>query len=142
MKIKKIIFFLLLILETSILLTCIDSGVGIAPSGAYSYISYDSSGAPIVKGWFTMNITDSVSISGEWHFKKIGKPKDIGPQIGDGVLIGGLKQDFVWIELNPQYIDNNLLLTGMIEDSNYRGEWTWISYAGPTNRGTFKAIKN
>jgi len=28
------------------------------------------------------------NISGEWHFDKIGSPKNIGPQVGDGILIG------------------------------------------------------
>jgi hypothetical protein len=89
-----------------------------------------------------MNFQDSSSISGELHFEKIGNPNNIGPQVGSGELVGGVDQYGIWINLNPQFIDHNLLLTGTIKNHTYSGEWVWISFIGPTNHGTFEAIQN
>ncbi len=60
------------------------------PDGAYAYGSYDSSGTALVRGWFTIIVSDSTAISGEWHFEPIGNPQRIGPQTGDGSLVGGI----------------------------------------------------
>lgn len=122
--------------------SCGEDLVGPAPSGSYSYKSYDSTGTAIVQGWFTMNYQDSVQIIGNWSFEKIGNPQDVGPQVGAGKLVGGVDQDRIWVELNPQYRDNNLQLHGSITDNKYSGEWMWLSYAGISNHGTFEAIKN
>jgi hypothetical protein len=111
------------------------------PKGALQYTSYDSSGTPLVTGWFTMNFSDSVTISGEWHFKPIDSPKNIGPQTGDGNLLGGVHNGQVWVELNPQFVDNNLQLRGTLQGDRYFGRWIWTSYVGVTNAGSFEAIK-
>jgi hypothetical protein len=111
------------------------------PGSSFRYTSYDSSGTPLVTGWLTMNFSDSVTISGEWHFKPINNPKNIGPQTGDGNLVGGFRNEQVWIELNPQFRDNNLQLSGTFHGDRYSGQWMWISFVGITNAGSFEAIK-
>ncbi len=111
------------------------------PRGAFAYTSYDSNGVAVVSGWFTMTASDSGIISGEWHFKPIGKPQNIGPQTGDGTLVGGACNEGVCIELNPRFRDNNLQLAGTLEDDRYSGEWTWISLVGISNRGNFEAVR-
>ncbi len=111
------------------------------PSGAYAYTSYDSGGIALVSGWFTIIVSDSISVSGEWHFKPIGSPQRIGPQTGDGKLVGGNDRGQVWIELNPQIRNNNLQLNGTLAQGQFAGQWTWISYSGITNQGTFKAVR-
>jgi hypothetical protein len=112
------------------------------PAGAYSYESYNNNGVAIVGGWFTMSLSDTGTISGEWHFKAIGTPENIGPQTGDGTLIGGMDKGRVWIELNPQFRDNNLQLDGKIDGNRYSGKWVWISFVGVANQGTFEATRN
>ena len=86
------------------------------PAGAFAYTGYDGSGRPIVTGWLNIDLTDSDSITGEWQLQKIGNPQNIGPQFGSGVLIGGSYQNQLWIELNPQFADNNLQLIGTLRD--------------------------
>ena len=110
-------------------------------SGTYLYSSFDTTGTPIVKGWFTMSFQDSTKIKGEWYFEKIGDPKNIGPQVGSGELEGGVNEGRIWIELQPKYRDNNLQLDGKIQNNYYSGKWQWISFIGPTNYGTFVAFK-
>jgi hypothetical protein len=120
----------------------INSGFsGPIPRGAYAYSSFDSVGAPIVNGWLTMVFSDSGSISGEWHLRSIGNPEGIGPQTGDGVLIGGTEDTLVWVELNPQFRDHNLELRGSLNGTQYHGRWLWISFVGVTNSGPFNAVK-
>ncbi len=120
-----------------------DSGdvVGPVPSGAFAYISYDSMGTAIVQGWFTIIIKDSSTVTGEWHFRRIGEPKNIGPQVGDGNLVGGFDAPLLSVELNPQFVDNNLNLRGTIDDGTYNGTWMAIGYPGVTNKGTFRSSR-
>jgi hypothetical protein len=111
------------------------------PAGAFAYTSYDESGTPIVTGWLNINLTDPDSITGEWHLQKIGNPENIGPQVGAGIFIGGSYQNQLWVELNPEFADNNLQLVGTLRDQRLSGEWFWISFPGVTGQGTFEAVK-
>jgi hypothetical protein len=111
------------------------------PQGAYAYTSYDSSGVELVSGWFTMIVSDSTTVSGEWHFSPIGSPQKIGPQTGDGKLVGGMNGEKVWIELNSGVRNNNLQLNGISAQSRIDGQWTWISYDGIANQGIFHAVR-
>lgn len=133
------VFFSLLV--TILWVGCKQTSSESIPGGAYAYTSYDSGGAALVSGWFTIIVSDSTAISGEWHFKPIGSPQRIGPQTGDGKLVGGINSEQVWIELNPQVRNNNLQLNGTLALGQFAGQWTWISYSGIANQGTFKAIR-
>lgn len=131
---------------TLILLGCSDIGgpdsrlpPPIAPAGdTYSYTAYDSTGTPVTRGWLTL-IRDGYSVSGEWHLQAIGSPKNIGPQIGDGNLRGEIRNGNLIVELQPNFRDNNIGLIGTLSGATYAGVWTWISFIGPTNQGTFVA---
>ena len=110
-------------------------------AGFYDYTSYDKNGVAVVGGWFTMSFSGGDSVSGEWHFKAIGTPGNIGPQTGNGTLAGKREGDKVWVDLSPQFRDNNLLLDGKIDGNRYSGSWSWISFIGVTNQGTFEATR-
>ena len=120
---------------------CKQSASDSVPADAYAYTSYDSSGTALVRGWFTLNTSDSTTISGEWHLEPIGDPQRIGPQTGDGKLVGGIEGAKVWIELNPKVSNNNLQLNGTLSSGRLIGQWNWIRYDGMANQGTFKAVK-
>lgn len=139
------LFFNIFIIIIIILVSCSNKEVkGIVNptfSGTYSYSSFDTTGTPIVKGWFSISFQESVTIKGEWHFEKIGDPENIGPQVGSGELEGGVDKGRIWIELQPKFRDNNLQLDGKIENNYYSGKWQWISFIGHTNYGTFVAVK-
>ena len=95
----------------------------------------------MVTGWFAILKSDSNQISGEWHFNPTEKAKRVGPQVGNGNFVGAIDSSRMYMELNPQEIDNNLELLGMIQGSRYSGRWTWISEEGVTNWGNFEAFK-
>ncbi len=88
-----------------------------------------------------MIVSDSTTVSGEWHFAPIGSPQKIGPQTGDGKLVGGMNGEKVWIELNSGVRNNNLQLNGTSAQSRIDGQWTWISYDGIANQGMFHAVR-
>jgi len=111
------------------------------PPGAFAFSSYDSTGAPLSSGWFSMKFSDSVTISGEWHFNPHDNPQDVGPQIGQGTLTGLVQGDQVFINLNPEFADNNVALSGTMTENRISGIWMWTTFAGPTNQGTFNAVK-
>jgi hypothetical protein len=112
------------------------------PAGRYEYYGYDSTGTPIVQGWFTIDLSDSTNLIGEWQFTQIGEAQNIGPQIGKGKLSGGFRNDTtLWLGLNPEYMDNNVILNGTLHGNEYRGRWMYISFVGLTNSGTFIAVR-
>lgn len=111
------------------------------PIGTFRYASYDTTGTLMVQGLFTMDLADSDSVAGEWHFAAVGNAQNIGPQTGDGMLIGRFRDTTLWIELQPQYRDNNLELAGVLRGDRFAGEWVWISFAGVSNKGPFEAVR-
>lgn len=121
--------------------SCGDSGIGPLLQGTYQYSSHDSTGVKIVEGWMTLNPVDSLQLVGEWHFLQVSNVERIGPQVGDGELLGVFIEDTIWIELNPQYRDNNVNLRGINDGKAIRGDWAYSSFAGLQNHGTFVATK-
>ncbi|HZY09848.1 MAG TPA: hypothetical protein VFF29_01725 [Bacteroidota bacterium] len=120
------------------------SGPEPIPSGAYHYTAFDSSGVAVAEGSLTIFYKDSIRCIGNWDIKQIGYPDPgrVGNQIGSGQHVGGIEGKNIWIELYPQYIDNNFELIGKFERNIIQGEWHWITFAGLTGKGTFKLAKN
>jgi len=107
------------------------------PQRAYKFICYDSTGVKINRGWLKMEISDSADITGEWRVKNIQH----NPFGGKGDLKGGFDHKRLWLNLYPGFIDNNIFLSGELEDNIYSGEWSFVTIAGVTDYGTFEAIK-
>ncbi len=137
----KYSFLLIPLLTLGLWTGCKRSSGDAIPPGAYAYTSYDTGGTVIVRGWFTAVISDSTKVTGEWHFEPVGNPQRIGPQTGDGKLVGGVNGKKIWIELNPDVRNNNLQLNGTLVSEKLSGQWTWISYDGMANQGAFDAVR-
>jgi len=110
-------------------------------SGRYEYKAYDSSGNLVVFGWLFIHTDNPPNINGTWSLEGIAPLNEIGPQTGSGELQGRYENDEISINLNPQYIDNNVCLSGSVEGESIIGLWQRISYSGVTNEGTFSAVK-
>ena len=138
---------LLCVLGLSALVGCRDEGTGIderwlvVPAGAYAYSAFDGDGRAIVKGWLTMEFSDTGTVSGRWHFDALSDRQDIGHQAGDGQLRGALVDTILYVDLNPGWIDNNVILYGTMDDGTYRGRWDWVTFAGVTSHGKFEAVR-
>ena len=112
------------------------------PQGSYAYFGYDTSSTLVAKGWFKYEYEDSVNIKGHWKFKKIGNPGNIGPQDGEGELVGMISDTSVSINLQPNFADNNIILVGKFDNKYIYGNWQWVTFAGITNSGKFNSMKN
>lgn len=106
--------------------------------GDYRYTGYDSSGSPLIQGTLTFLRMDSTSVSGVWRLQG---PGGYGPQIGMGMFEGGVDGRVVWLNLNPDYVDNNVVLYGELNGERYAGRWQVITFAGVGYTGTFEAVK-
>lgn len=111
------------------------------PKGAYAYSGYDSTGVKIVQGWIKISFDDSTTISGDWELDKIGDPQNIGPQVGTGTLMGNLQNNQLFLNLNPNYIDNNVFLICPYDDPKLTGKWNYAGFPGIINYGSFVAEK-
>jgi len=127
----------------TIFLSCNEdtSLTGPVSSGRYEYTAYDSSGDLVVTGWIFLDTDNPSKIEGLWNLKAFGSADNIGPQTGSGELQGKLEHDKISINLNPEFIDNNVCLVGSVEGKSFIGLWQWISYSGVTNEGAFTASK-
>jgi hypothetical protein len=111
------------------------------PEATYKYIGYDSMGVKIVKGWIKIVFVASNYISGEWQIEKIGDPQNIGPQVGEGSLVGNVENNQLFLNLNPNYVDNNVFLICPYDDRKLTGKWNYSGFPGIINYGTFVAEK-
>lgn len=123
------------------IISCSDPLTTETINGEYNYTGFDSIGVKISQGTLTINISDSTKITGDWAILPIGNDIERGPQIGDGRLEGTIKNDSIFINLNPNVIDNNIQLIGLFVNGKISGKWTWSTFAGIANRGFFSAEK-
>jgi len=112
-----------------------------SPPRSFQYKAFDSMGTLIVQGWMMLTIKDSTDVVGEWRFTKVNDPKNIGPQEGVGTLEGGFSNGELHLNLNPGFADNNVVLSGALEDDSYSGSWMWIGFPGMLNHGSFQAAR-
>lgn len=128
------------------LTACNDRGSPVAghlePGGTtfdHGYRAYDSSGNLMIVGTLKLVLSDSASVNGTWSTTQVAASDNVGPQVGTGKLTGTMSGKFVWLNLNPGWVDNNVFLQGTIADGRISGTWTWSTYAGISARGTFEA---
>ena len=108
----------------------------------YMYTGYDSTGVMIVSGKLVIDFLEEGKLEGQWQLSRSGTNTDnIGPQTGQGVLVGSVENDTAWVELNPDYRDNNVGLHGRLDGREFKGKWIYSSFIGITNWGTFEAVK-
>ena len=120
-----------------------------SPSGTYSYVAHDADGVKIVEGVLNIDAlrgeqNRSYLLEGTWDMNIVGESNaQIGPQAGKGRLIGSVDSDGTfWIDLNPDFRDNNVMLHGEISGRVYdeiEGGWQHVTFIGPTSAGTFDA---
>jgi hypothetical protein len=139
---KKILLIIFSILALNFSCEENDNIVEPTSMGKLDYTAYDSTGVIIVEGWLIVNLNDSNAAEGSWILTNLKNRDDIGPQEGEGTLTGSIEGSTITINLNPGNADHNVILNGTLTENGMEGEWVWVSFIGPTNWGTFKAVKN
>ena len=136
MNIFRLYLFLILIGTFSLYCSSSTDALG---NNQYNYTAFDSSGHPVVIGWIKYEISDSNRVSGSWHLIKMRSVTKTTHTTGNGKLEGMFEDNEIYLDLNPQWRDNNTVLFGKFEDDKITGKWAWISFIGITDEGTFIA---
>jgi hypothetical protein len=106
----------------------------------YEYTAYFARNLVVcASGAIEMTIATDSTITGSWDISPADgfSEKDIGPQIGTGKLEGNIKAGKIFINLNPEWIDNNILLNADYSKDQFAGSWVWSTFIGPTSSGSF-----
>ncbi len=111
------------------------------PSGTYTYTALDSNHAVVVTGQITINAQDSLNVTGSWRLRCAPGRTDLGPQSGMGTIGGRFYDTTLILNLNPGYVDNNVILVGEHRGNLYTGTWRWIGFPGELNHGSFTATR-
>ena len=127
----------------------------VEPSGdetskGYSFAIYDATGALAVVGLFqiepeTDDAAEAVELTGSWEVTTRHE-STVPVYLGDhGQLAGTLHRDgSFYLDMHPGFIDHNLILSGAFSDRPWgpiKGRWTWITIVGPSEGGTFDAVR-
>ncbi|HKC62073.1 MAG TPA: hypothetical protein VKB86_00440 [Pyrinomonadaceae bacterium] len=110
-------------------------------------MSYDQKGDKVVEGRLSITSVqtkriqseEQIQLKGNWQLNKVGNQERIGDQVGSGNLVGSIIQGKVYINLNPNIADANVLLEGTIEGKRFHGTWSLKGVAGTISQGTFEA---
>lgn len=106
----------------------------------YAYTGY-SNGTVIVRGHLTLLLPNSGRVRGRWQLRALADTTRIGPQHGQGVLVGERRNGSLTVNLNPTNVDNNVILVGEFDRLRYAGRWSWVGFAGVLTSGTFEAVR-
>ena len=116
----------------TVAVACHDQGTSYKgnPFGKFSYTAYDTLGNAIYSGSLVL-YQEGTEITGYWEFQD-GRSGDL-----DGTIQGTEMS----LNLNPGFIDNNLLLHGTLSGNTYSGVWQQVGFPGIMDQGSFTAVK-
>src|SRR5215212_4714158 len=88
------------------------------PLGDYQYTGYAKNGSKIVEGRLSITSIESrraqseesKQLKGNWRLDKVGEQEKVGGQVGTGELIRSILKGEVYINLNPNISDSNVIL--------------------------------
>lgn len=112
-------------------------------SQTYNYKGSDTNGNLLVEGVITLRTDETIQVKGHWNLKVLDKNKyhELGPQDGSGEIIGQLKGDRIFLNLNPDVYEDNIYLDGKVTKANIfkiSGKWGYYGFVGKLNEGNFE----
>src|SRR4051794_39271239 len=126
----------------AVLLFCSDGLTAEPIETTYLYKGFDKNGVLVIEGVLNLEINTN-QVKGTWELKQVAKNevKKLGQQIGSGKLTGEIEKNTINLNLNPNWQDNNVLLSGVMTKTNISGTWGHYGFVGATARGKFEAVK-
>ena len=112
----------------------------------YDYKGFDTNGVLQVSGVITLRLDDTVKIKGDWKLQVLNrdKLKEAGPQDGSGKISGQFKEDTIFLNLNPDQVQDNIYLDGKVTDAKYseiKGKWGYYAFVGKVTGGNFEMVR-
>lgn len=119
----------------------------------YTYTAFDEAGDAVVRGQLNLDFEGSgtasgypIKVTGTWQLSRVKDNAEVGPQVGTGTVEGTVNEKKeISLNFNPGVADNNILLVGQFADDLYgsfTGAWTYSTFIGPTEVGTFEVEVN
>ena len=139
---KRQVLLILFMIAIIFAFTCSEGPPTSSSTNVYKYTGYNAAGNKIISGLLTIEQDTAFVVTGTWKFEPIGNCDNVGPQLGEGNCIGSLDSGkTLWLNLNPDMADNNVILAGNFENEHYAGTWSYYGFPGLINHGTFEAHK-
>jgi len=139
---RKFQIFLLIVLLFLLFISCSSqNSMTEYPYGSFSYRSFNIAGELIGDGTIYIGKVDSNLVEGNWAIRNVRNCFVCGPQYGNGYLTGKIKNDSLFINLNPDNPENYVELIGELNKGVLTGDWRWFELVVNSNRGTFKAVR-
>jgi hypothetical protein len=113
--------------------------------GSLAYEATSAAGKPLIRGRLNIELLADSSIVGSWTADwapGADRTAEVGDQIGSGTLRGRQTAEGGYIDLNPGYADNNVILFPTATDRGFAGTWYWSTIAGPRTEGRFTALRD
>jgi hypothetical protein len=107
--------------------------------GIYRYRAYDHTGGVVVTGLLEFREKSQEGVKGVWQLEAVNGAGNTGINNSFGHFEGFLKGDAIYLDLHPGWIDNNVILTGVMNSESFSGEWAYIGFPGVINQGKFDA---
>lgn len=112
--------------------------------GTFDYVAFDEAGTRVLAGRLVLDVDDGGGVTGSWDIDWVaGADRDtpVGPQVGNGGLVGAILDGDLTLDLTPMIADNDVVLVGALDGSRITGSWQYVTLAGPAGSGTFWATR-
>lgn len=110
--------------------------------GRLAYLASDTAGDPLLVGTLVLEVDSDSAIAGQWSIdwmQGADTTTVVGPQLGSGRLVGSVEGGRVFVDLTPDFADNNVFLVADLMDGWLVGSWFFSGFAGPVSSGPFVA---
>jgi hypothetical protein len=113
----------------------------------FNYKGFDTNGNLLVSGVITLRLDGTTKVTGDWTLQVLDKSrsKEMGPQDGSGKILGQLKGDRIFLNLNPGVFGDNVYLDGEVSQANIfkiKGKWgRYGFYSGKIIEGDFEMLR-
>ena len=118
---------------------------GVIVAGSLRYQATTLAGEPLVRGRMSIDVLPDSAIVGTWSAEwapGADRTVEVGDQIGNGTLVGRQTEEGAYIDLNPGYADNNVILLPIRTEGGFTGTWYWSTITGPRTQGKFTALRD
>jgi len=124
---------------------CFDKTSGPDDQFNANYLAYDKSENLILQGLLHFTVKEDSTVTGSWEIDWVpgaNTSLQVGPQIGSGKLTGHIMDSWLYLDINPGWADNNVILHGTWSEGEMDGAWQWVTFSGPTTYGRFHLEMN